>query len=336
VAFDPDDDLAIREEITVRDVLVPVWLYRRFITILVVIGLVLAMSYQFWGTPIYTAQITIAPLPTDLTLSQQGNSIAGLSLLSSVSGSGSSQGPSDFDTFTALLQSPEIAHNLEKNYHVKQYIFANSWDAKKKQWTSDREFFLVKFGRILLNKPWHPPTDQDLALYLSKKVDLTTVGPFTILSFNFKDQKVAKMVLGGLVAEAQQVIRNQQRVRANAALAFLNKQLGTSPSSMAEQALIALSIEWEQKELLAQNDLDVGVEISQPLTVSDTPTSPAPLLDIAIGIGASAFLGIVLAVILGLFVSDDPAFIANWFRRRWASFVTRTKSFGELRYRFER
>lgn len=336
MAADHNDDLAIREEITVHDILVPIWAYRRFIMILALIGLILAVSYQFWGTPLYTAQITIAPLPTDLTLSQQGNSIAGLSLLSSVSGSATSQGPTDFDTFSALIQAPEIAHNLEEKYHVKKYIYASAWDAKKKQWTGNNESFLTKFFRIVFNRPWHPPTDQDLALYLSKKVEITTVGPFTILAFDFKDQQLAKTILGGLVSEAQNVIRNQQRIRAKSALSFLNKQLATSPSSMAEQALIALSIEWEQKELLAQNDLDVGVEISQPLIVSDTPTSPSPLIDIAICVGVAAFFGIVIAVILGLFVSDDPAFVGDWFRRRWASLVSRTKSVGELRYRFER
>lgn len=331
-----EDDLAVREEITVYDILTPIWAYRRLIMVLVAIGFLGALSYQFWGTPLWTAQVTIAPLPSDLSLDQRGSSIAGLSLLSTAGGSSSSQGPTDFDTFTALIQSPFVAHNLEQSYHIKKYIFAKSWDDRKKQWTPDHESFLTKLMRLVFNKPWHPPTDQDLADYLTKKVDTTTVGPFTILSFDFKDPKIAGEVLGGLVDEAQKIIRSQQRARAEAALGFLNRQLATTPSSMTEQALIALAIQWEQKELLAQNDLDVGVEISQPLTVSDTPTSPSPLIDIAIGVGVTAFLGILFAVIMGLFVTDDPAAIANWLKSRWGAFVGRSRFLGALRYRFER
>ena len=329
------DELEIRKEITVRDVLVPIWRYRKLTYVLTALGLIGAIAYQFLGVPIYTSQMTIAPLPSDLTLSQEGSSIAGLSLLSSVSGS--SEGPDDFDTFIALLQAPEIAHNLEKDYHVDKYIFSSSWDAAKKKWSPDGENIFIKLGRIIFNKPWHPPTDQDLADYLTKKITVTTLGDFTILDYNFKDPKVANMVLGGAVIEAQKVIRTQEHLRADAAMAFLNRELAGTPSAMAQQALIALAIEWEQKKLLAETNLDVGVEISQPLAVSDVPTSPAILIDTAIGVGAMIFLGITISAILGLFVTDDPAVVGAWFRRRRIALYERmTGLFGIARYRFER
>jgi hypothetical protein len=67
------------------------------------------------------------------------------------------------------------------------------------------------------------------------------------------------------------------------------------------------------------------------------PTSPAILIDTAIGVGAMIFLGITISAILGLFVTDDPAVVGAWFRRRRIALYERmTGLFGIARYRFER
>jgi hypothetical protein len=254
-----------------------------------------------------------------------------------VSGSTPSQGPSDFDSFTALIQAPEIAHNLEKDYHVKKYIYSKYWDESKNRWAPENENFLMKVARFLVNKPWHPPTDEDLANYLTKKIDVTSQGPFTVLSLDFRNRQLAGMILGGLVAEAQKTIRHEQHRRAKAAMAYLDKQLQGSPSSLAQQALIGLAIQWEQKRLLAETDLDVGVQISQPMFVSALPTSPAPFKDIAIATILLAFLGIVCSVLLGLFVADDPAVVRRWLADRMASLTERSRGVvAARRYRLER
>lgn len=314
LADQPQDDLEIRQEVTVYDVLVPVWRYRKLTCWMAAAGLLFAVLYQFIATPLYTAQVLIAPVPNDLTLSQTGNSIAGLSLLSSVSGGGS--GPTDFDLFQSLVQSPAIAKQLDRKYHVKRVIFSGKWDDRKKQWAPEKEFFLFRIARLILNMPWHPPTDDDLAKYLSKNISVSPQDPFTLLSFDYKDPNVAKLILGGALNEARNVIRDQQHRRADAALSFLDRQLQTTASSMAQQALIALAIQWEQKKLLAENDLDVGVEIAQPLTVSSYPTSPYAPFDLAVGLALGAFIGIVLSVFLGLFASEDPRVVWDWIVER--------------------
>lgn len=302
------DRLSIREEPTVADIVQAIWRYRALTAVFVVLGFLMAIVNQHIATPVYTAQVVVAPIPKNMSLEQTGSALEGFSLLSE-----GSEAPQHFDLFLQLLTSFQIAQELGEQTELKQSVFANSWDVENEQWVQPKEFVVKPIFRVLFNKPWRPVSDQDFAAYLSNKVKRRKSGSFMYLTIDHKNPQLAYELLSSLVDQADKAVRKEELKVAQSIIGALSDRLATVQVASHRQVLIEILVDWEQRRLLADNSINYAAKVVEPVTVSSRPTSPNLKSSLVFFLGGGALLGLAMSLLLSLFGKETLRHLMDRF-----------------------
>ncbi|HEY1611934.1 MAG TPA: hypothetical protein VGG24_21920 [Paraburkholderia sp.] len=274
--------------------------YLLLITAVIVLVTVVLVLVSF-KAPLYTAVAIVGPADnSDDPLAQgigsaMSGGLGGIAKHLHVGGALGGQGTDDkFDEYSALLTSNRLAGILVNKYAFLQQVFPEDWDPVHKRWLPRDSFFdqTVDFFKRLMNRPVKQAPDQDdLAKYFEQNfgVDPSLDTSFATVTFRFHDRAAAERLLGDILLEADNIIREDKRRDVSARIAFLNTTL--EKLSLAEQkpAMIDILSQQEQEMMMVESDHRYASVLIDTPHAPLKPTSPSPIVDSAIAFGLAVF-----------------------------------------------
>lgn len=279
--------------------------YFLLLIVLFIVGLGGVIAFTLMAQPVYTATAIVGPADnSDQPFGDMGEglsgSLGGIAKHLHVGGALGQSGESDpFDEYTALLTSNRLAGLLVQKDHFLPEVFWTDWDPAKHRWRPRNDFLSRKIDqlKLLLRRPLKSAPDQeDLEKYFKKYlvVDSSLETSFATVTFRFHTREGAERLLGLILREADNIIREDKRRDVAARIAYLNTAL--THLSLADQKpeLIAILSEQEQEMMMVESDHLYASEMIDSPYAPLTPTSPSPIIDGLIAIGASFVIWIAL------------------------------------------
>lgn len=235
----------------------------------------------------YKAVIVISPVTDDA----RGAQLGGLgSLISEFGGLASLAGLSmRSDTKRAesltVLQSEALTERYIEQNNLLPILFESKWDAQKQAWNE--------------TDPRKIPTLWKANEYFKKKVRSITTDSKTgivTLGIAWKDADVAAKWANELVAITNDYLRRKAIDESQRNIAYLNQQAAKTDVVQAKQAIYAILQTEINREMLARGSDEYAFKILDPARPPERPSSPKPVLWIAI-----AFFGSLLLALLAAF-----------------------------------
>ncbi|HEX4078737.1 MAG TPA: hypothetical protein VHX61_07680 [Rhizomicrobium sp.] len=260
--------------------------------------------------PVYTATAIVGPADKSDEPFGEGaegalsGGLGGIAKHLHVGGALGQEGTDDtFDEYTALLTSNRLLDVLVRKDHVLPEIFPDDWDALRHRWRPHDDFVhrTLDQAKVLLHRPIKLAPDQDdLQDYFKTRlvVDPSLETSFATVSLRFGSPKMAERLLGLILREADNIIREDKRRDVAARIAYLNTALEHLSLADQKPELIDVLSEQEQEMMMIESDdLYASTLIDMPYAPLK-PTSPSPTADsaIALALACMAWLGVVRTV----------------------------------------
>ena len=282
-------------------------LARRWWVIAAAVAATMALAAWYTATApkVYTARMVIAPvgdkgagaLAGRLAQYAQVASLAGLNLRPG-------QEVTNFDRFVRIVGSAALAERLEARHGLMRRLFAGSWDADSGTWKRPPMGMLGTLRGALLRAfglpDWTPPSTAQLGRYLRGHVLIKGVlrSAMREMVFEYPDRKFALALLQWVYREGDDYLRAIARQRTERQIAYIQHKLATVTVAEHRQALIEILSAQERGLMMMQVNLPFAVEVVEPPTVSDRPTSPRPLRNLALAAVAGFGIGIVAVFVI--------------------------------------
>jgi hypothetical protein len=239
--------------------------YYLLLALLIVVGLAAVVTYTLVAEPAYTATAIVGPADnSDEPFGDMGGALSGglggIAKHLHVGGALGQQGAGDpFDEYTALLASNRLASRLIRQDHVLPEIFSSEWDSVQNRWLPRNDFVSrnVDYLKVLLRRPVkRAPDEEDLQKYFKKNllVDSSLETSFATVSFRFHSREGAERLLGLILPEADNIIREDKRRDVAARIAYLNTALVHLALADQKPELIAILSEQEQEMMMVESD----------------------------------------------------------------------------------
>ncbi len=153
-----------------------------------------------------------------------------------------------------------------------------------------------------LNK-WSAPDIESLASYIGGKVVIEEVEgtSFMDVTYEHTDPKFALRLLNLVYSEADELLREQDRVDSRKRRAYIEQQLQRASILDTRQALIGLLGNEERSAMLLESDLPYAARIIDPPFVSSRPTEPVLMFIFGVPIFLAAALGFLLITLVAVF-----------------------------------
>jgi hypothetical protein len=187
--------------------------------------------------------------------------------------------------------------------NILPQIFPGEWEAARHRWLPRDGFFdrKVDYLKSLLRRPIKTAPDQDDVLKYFKKylvVDSSLETSFETISFRFHSREGAERLLGLILREADNIIRDDKRRDVAARIAYLNAALDHLALADQKPELIAILSEQEQEMMMIESDHLYASKLIDAPYAPLTPTSPSPIIDglIALGLACLTWLATVRVV----------------------------------------
>jgi uncharacterized protein involved in exopolysaccharide biosynthesis len=281
----PDDEISLLDLLRV--------LGRRWflVCLVTVLGTGAALAYALLATPMYRAQAVIAP-PEQKRAGGASAALAAFGGLGAeIAGSlGVSLGGADANRLEALLKSRRLLERTVEKYELLPVLFDRDWDAQKGEWAVKTPEDVPNFWKA----------EKVLGELYSVRND-AKAGVLR-LSFDWKDPDRARWILQGILAELALSMQEDEVRKIETNRAFAEEQLARATDPVIVAKLQALLSEQVEKAMMARNVEHFAFEVIDPPSVSDQKVKPKRALIAALGLTASAFLGVFLA------------FLAEWIR----------------------
>jgi hypothetical protein len=259
------------------DLIRPLMVYRKWIAVAAVACAILVLIFKLLSAANYTAVAALAPVDNNSTGAGKLGQFSGLAGLAGVS-LGDSSGPSNFDRFTYLLTSPELAEWEIKHRDVISTLYPD-WDDKAHDWRAPSDFW----GRIAsMVREKKSPDQFDIAKILDAHITITRVSTsdalrvlnaINLVHYTDKNPAVSNKMLRYVVEDANEIIRERAQVRARMQSNFLSNELNTVQNREYRDTLMRLYSEQEQTLMLAGSNLPYAAEL---LSGSYTPADRDP------------------------------------------------------------
>lgn len=252
-------------------------------------------------SPLYTATAVVGPADnsdqpfSDGLAGALGGSLGGIAKHLHVGGMLGQQGLNDtFDEYTSLLTSNRLAEILVRKDHILPEIFSDDWDSVHQRWLPriDPVHRAVDWLKIVLHRPLKPVPDlDDLEKYFEKNliVDPSLETSFATVSLRFRAPDGAERLLGLILREADNAIREDKRRDVAARIAYLNTALEHLSLADQKPQLIDIISDQEQEMMMVESDhLYASILIDTPYAPLK-PSSPSPVVDGAIALALAMF-----------------------------------------------
>jgi hypothetical protein len=274
------------------------WWLLVLVTILCMVAAAVALKMR---TPSYTATLVVAPAERDLgaasRLAVELEQYAALATLAQTPTRMDQVSP--LERYVELLGSAALAARLEEEHGLLRRLFADQWDEASGTWRPPAGLLAGAQRRVrqFFGFPgWSAPDPPRLAEWLQSQIRVTRPGGIALrrLELAHHEPEFAVDLLTAVHATADQMLREQALARVRRQVAHLEAELAGAGRAERRDALDALLGDQYRVEALLETDLPFAAEVVSPAAASSEPTSPGPVLILAL----AAFVGLVL----GLFV----------------------------------
>jgi len=267
------------------------------------IGAVLGVMKLNEHTPSYKARMVVSPSlgdPTMLAGGGGGGRAGQLGALAGLAGlaTGGAQATT-FDRMKEAFKSFELAQTMDRKYGLFMRIFGGGWDAKTQSWLRPQGWRFEldqKIAAFLRQPTWTPPSMESLANYIGGSIQVGEVKgtPFIEIVVQHPDPEFALNLLKTAYAEADQLLREQDRRQVNQRRGYIEERLARTSLSDMRQVLLMLMAQEERSGMLLESDLPYAARIIEPPYASSRPVVLRPTVEI----GVRVLAGLALAVAL--------------------------------------
>lgn len=257
------------------------------------LGLALGLAWALTATPIYRAEVLLAPT------SERGQSggisglrgqLGGFASLAGMSIGGA--GGREVEA-VATLESRALTDQFVSDEKLLPVLFGDRWDAKQHEWVVD--------------DPAQVPTLWDAnKLFVNKirTVEQDGATGLVTLSIEWKDPQQAAHWASELVSRTNERMRDRAITSAERNLAYLKQQLEQNSIAEIRTAIYRL-IESELKaSMLAQGDEEYAFRVLDPAVVPQEPVRPQKKVIVLLGL------------VLGFMLSSFAVMVVGFSRRR--------------------
>jgi uncharacterized protein involved in exopolysaccharide biosynthesis len=266
---------------------------RRFILLVTLSALLLAIFYLRTTDYLYEAQLRVAAAPGSASRAPRLGSLSGLAALAGV---GVEAEATPFRLYLEDLTSPLTAAELAEDKALMQRIFAEEWTGSgwaPKASLADRAQALLL---TLSGSPVEaatPPDAARLQQWLAQNIAVYEEqrSPVVILALRHKDPGFARSLLERLHNVADSRARARAMARAEGNIAHLDQRLAETAPLDLRQAIYATRAAEEQRLMLARNPTPFATQRFGNATATDQPVTPRQ--------GRTLLLALVLGLVLG-------------------------------------
>ena len=274
---------------------------RRFILLVTLAALVLAILHLRTADYVHEAQLRVAAAPGSASRTPKLGSLSGLAALAGV---GMATEASPFRLYLEDLTSLPTATELARDKTIMQGVFADEWTgsgwAPKASLLDRSQAFLL----ALAGKPVAATSEPDanrLAAWLARNIGIGEDERSSVvtLSVRHRDPAFASLLLERLHAVADARARARATARAQANIAHLDQRLAKATPLDLRQALYATRAVEEQRLMLARNPAPYATQRFGAATASREPVSPRQGLVLLLALVFGLVLGALLALVRG-------------------------------------
>jgi hypothetical protein len=296
-----DDEIVL----DLRHLAVAMWRGKWIILAFALIGLALGLMRLHDHTPTFKASMVVAPsFATDPSMlgggmgGQSGGQLGALAGLAGLS-LGSRAQATTFDRLKEAFKSIELAEVLDRKYGLFMRVFGAGFDAKTQTWIRPEgwRFELDQaIARFLRQPTWQPPDMEALAKYIGGSVQVTEQknSPFFEIVVQHPDPEFALNLLKIAYAEADQLLREQDRRQVSQRRSYLEERLARTSLSDMRQVVLTLMAQEERTAMLLESDLPYAARTIEPAYVSSVPIGLRPPIEIGIRLIVAIALACVL------------------------------------------
>lgn len=273
-----DDEIDLRE---IWQVLVD---NKRLIALVTGAATSLALIVAFLLTPIYRAEVLLAPATSENSaglgmLAGQFGNLAALAGISVDNGDKTQEA-------IATLKSRMLTEAFIKENNLMPILFEDDWDADKKAWKEKKPEDAPTFWQAyeIFNKSIR-------TISADKKTGLVT------LAIEWKDPVLAAAWANDLVNRVNRQRQKEAIQEAETSIGYLQKQLAKTSSIEVEQAIYRLVEAQTKNIMVAQAREEFAFKVIDPAVVPEKKIRPRRALITAAGLFFGFFAAVALAFI---------------------------------------
>ena len=259
--------------------------HRKLIGIITAASTLLATATAFLLTPIYRAEVLLAPVSEERagSLSSLAGQFGDLAALTGVNlGTNKDKTAESI----AALKSRSLSVAFIEKENLKPILFPRQWDTENKKW-KDQDDVPTDWEAFEI-------FDKDIrAVSVDKKTGLVTV------AIEWKDPALAAKWANSLVRQVNTRLRNEAIEESEKSTAYLEKQLASTSSVEIQQAIYRLVEAQAKKKMIANAREEYAFTVIDSAVSPEEREKPKRLL-------------IILA---GLIIGVAAGFTVAWFRR---------------------
>ena len=289
-------------DIDVFGLLQRLWRRKLLALVFVALGLIGSVAYLHVAKYRYTAELMVTPAD------QSGPKLSGgLATLSSLAGvDPGSQGGANFALFGEAALSLPVAERLARDPRIMHTVFYKLWDARSRRWVEPSSG-LVSFVKALKpisgvpDRPWQPPRAADLRTYLQDEVVLAEDKKKAVqrLVYHDADPAFARYLLQQIGNASDDFLRAKALNRATIYVSYLETRLREVAVAEYRMSLSQALISYENTRMMASSRASFAAEQFGEISVSPRPTSPQPVVVIALGAVGGLVLWAVVVLVGG-------------------------------------
>lgn len=271
--------------------------------------------------PLYTITYIAYPSQTsqDKSLGSTLSALAGP--LAGLIGSSATSDVQPFDLYMELIMSPRCtARVIKMDPEVLPRIFYKEWDPVGKRFYPPHDILSITqrtFNFIFGLPTYKPPTPERLALWLSDNLGVAQVNSTSMnaISFSTPYSAFGKRFLQELNQQADAIIREEATRLTDAEVAYLENKLTQVQETDYRQTILSLLSAQETTRMSINDKLPYASVLLQSSYSSDLPTSPNPIILLAVSIFAGLVFGTFAALTVAMvYPAGAPRYAPSRYR----------------------
>ena len=277
------------EVISLRALASEVWRRKWSVAVLVVVCVAGAVAHSFLATPMYRAEVLVAP-------TSEGGGDSGLAALAGQFGGLAGSFGLDIGNdaakvheATAILTSRDFTIDFLDANNIAPLLFANDWDSATNAWLPDAE-----------------PTSNELYKVFDRRVrrisESTRTGHITV-SVEWTDPALAAKWANALVTTLNEKMRQRAIAEAEQSIEFLTEELQQTNLLPIRDGIYQLMESQINRIMLANVRAEYAFKIIDPAFApdDDDPVSPNLPLALVIAVALGVFAGLALVILRLMF-----------------------------------
>lgn len=258
--------------------------HRVILAVYVVIFTAGAAILAFTLTPKYRSEVVVSPAEGSSGIGELGGQLGGLASLAGINIGGG--GGKKSEEALEFLRSRTFTAAFLQRHELMPVLFANRWDAQRKQWRNADDAPTIAEGVSRFSKKVRQ-------IAQDKRTGIVTV------SIVWSDRAAAADWANWLIAEADRALRDRAIAEQSRSLEYLKSEAAQTPTVEIAAAISKLT-ETELKNAMVARTRDAyAFKVLDPAVAPDPKDRDSPNKPLIVVLGASfgLLLGVIVAAV---------------------------------------